>query len=103
MLPSFESPLPPIIASTGSGSPHRADLRQVAPVALRVHAVAEDEAIFDSQADEIGMDRLWPAQRLLDQHGAVEARGAELHQSIANRRHGVAAIQNVVEHQHGTT
>src|SRR5258706_6411948 len=99
MLPSFESPLPPMIASTASGSSHGADLGQVAPVAFCVHAVAEDEAVLDTQADEVGADRLGLAQGLLDQHCAVEARRAKLHHALANRRHPVAAVEDVVKPQ----
>ena len=41
-------------AASGHSSFMRADLRQVAPEALRVHAAAEHEAVGDLQADEIG-------------------------------------------------
>src|SRR5258707_6639639 len=103
MLPSFESPLPPMIASTASGSSHGADLGQVAPVAFCVHAVAEDEAILDTQADEVGADRLGAAQGLLDQHYAVEARRAKLPQELAHRRHLVTAVEELVKRQHPAT
>src|SRR5258706_1015136 len=95
MLPSFEPPLPPMIASTASGSSHGADLGQVAPVALCVHAVAEDEAVLDTQADEVGADRLGPAQGLLDPHFAVEGRRVKVDQALANRRPRDAALHAV--------
>src|SRR5437016_2646294 len=87
MLASLESPLPPMIASTALGVLHGADLRQVAPVALGVHAAAEDEAVGNRQADEIGVDRLGDLELLLDQHRALHGQRAELEQAIADRRH----------------
>src|ERR1051325_9967860 len=100
MLPSCVRPLPPTIASTGSGSAHGADLGQVAPVALRVHAEAEDEAVGYLEPDEIGADGLRPREALLDQHRAVEARRAKLEQPLADCRHRLAAVEDVVEREH---
>src|SRR4051812_11126785 len=74
--PRLARPLPPMIASIGSGFPHGADLWQVAPVTLGIHAAAKDETILDRQADEIGTDRLRARQLLFHQHGAGEARSA---------------------------
>src|SRR5712664_4715565 len=99
MLASLESPLPPMIASTLAAL-HGADLGQVAPIALGVHAAAEHEAVRDRKADEIGRNRLFPLQDFLNQDGAVKRARAELEQALANRVHGLAMIQDVVEHEH---
>src|SRR6185503_11205636 len=88
MLPSFESPLPPMIASI-SVAPHRADLGKIAPVAFRVHAAAEDEAVGNLQADEIGRDGFLFIQDLLHQHCGMKIVGAELEQPVPDRAHGL--------------
>src|SRR5947207_9215766 len=100
MLPSLERPLPPTIATSATLFLHRPDLGQVAPEALRVHAAAEHEAVGNAQADEIGRDRLLQLEGLLDQHRAVELLCAELEQSAADLAHGLAVVEDVVDHQH---
>src|SRR5712691_9286424 len=99
MLASLESPLPPMIASTLAAL-DGADLGQVAPIALGVHAAAEHEAVRDRKADEIGRKRSFLLQDFLDQDGAVKLSCAELEQALANRVHGLAVIQDVIEHEH---
>src|SRR4029078_8892308 len=75
------SPLPPITASIqalrGAGISRSAqgpDFGQVAPKALRIHAAAENEAVGNAQAHEIGLDRLCRLEHLFHQNGAGEAR-----------------------------
>src|SRR5256886_14278202 len=90
-------------ASTDSTFLHGADLRQVAPVSFRVHAAAEPETVRNPQADEVRRDRLGTRERLLDQHRAVEGPGTLRPYPLADRAHRLAAVQDVVQHEHGTS
>src|SRR5260221_6181209 len=99
-LASWVRPLPPMMASIGSALLHRPDLGQVAPEALRVHAAAEDEAVGNLQADEVGVDRLLLVEDLLDQHRAVHRLRAELEQPRTDRGHRFTVIEDVVDHQY---
>src|SRR6185436_3677108 len=99
-LASWVRPLPPMMASIGSALLHRPDLGQVAPVTLRVHAAAEDEAVGDLHADEVGVDRLFLVEDLLDQHRAVHRLRAKLEQPRADRGHRFTVVEDVVDHQH---
>src|SRR5678816_2483231 len=99
-LASWVRPLPPMMASIGSALLHGPDLGQVAPVPLRVHAAAEDEAVGNLQADKVGMNGLLLVEDLLHQHGAVHRLRAELEQPRADRGHRFTVIEDVVDHQH---
>ena len=45
-------------------------------------------------------NRFLRVQRLLDQHRAMHALGAELEQPFADRRHRLPVVEDVVQHQH---
>ncbi len=76
-----------------------AALRQVA---LVVHAVAEDEAIFAGQADVIGLQvRAGLAVVVLvDQHGSVHGAGAGVLAELDDGRQGVPLVEDVIDDQH---
>src|SRR5436190_22499509 len=71
-------------------------------MALRVHAAAEDEAVRDPQPDEICADRLRTREALFDQHGALKTCRAESPQLLADGKHRVAAVEDVIEHEDRT-
>src|SRR5260221_12692104 len=99
-LASLVRPLPPMMASIASAFLHRADLGQVAPVTLRVHAATEDETVGNLQADEVGVDRFFPVEDLLHQDCAVHRLRAELEQPRPDRGHRLAMAEDVVDHHH---
>src|SRR5687767_14205717 len=78
---------------------HGADLGQVAPVALRVHAAAEHELIRDLQADEIRLDGFLDGKSFFDQYGAANSLGTQLEQAVADGVHGFAVVEDVVENE----
>jgi hypothetical protein len=75
--------------------------RQVAPVAIGIHAEADDEAVRDDHADDVGLYRFLLADGLVGKHGQDHFGGAHVQQALLDVRQGFAFVQDIVEHDHG--
>ena len=62
-----------------------------------VQLLSDNKAML---ADKIGMDRFVPAMPLVGKHRAAKPARTQLHHALAQRRQGVAFIENIVQHQH---
>src|SRR5258708_30404220 len=74
------------------------DRGKVAPESIRVHAEAEDVAVGDGDAHEVGGDGLRAADVLVGEDRAEHFARAHLQQLLADRRDRDALIQDLLDH-----
>src|ERR1700689_2277005 len=96
------APLPPRIAYTGaiSGVAPGVHGGQIAPRAGDVHAVAENESIWQRQADKIRCNGFIAPDVLVRKYRAMESLRSQTQPPPFDLGERRAFVQDVVEHQH---
>src|SRR5882762_3210122 len=84
-----------------SGFLYGVDFRKVAPGPGYVHSAAEHVAVGQLQTDEVRDNGFIAADVLVGEHGAVERRRTERFHTVTDSRERFAAVQDVVQHEHG--
>lgn len=77
-----------------------ADAGEVAVLALVVHAVADDEFVFDFEAYVVGLDGGGAAGLFVEEDDGAEGLGLEVvDEAVAHAGEGEAGVEDVVDEQ----